>query len=72
MVLNDDTMVHIGANVEIGVPVRITIDNSEGLIQLYENVAPPADYKGKRFCFDGTTWSVNMDWRNAKLTAVKR
>ena len=72
MVLDGSEKIVIGTSIEIGYPVRITIDNSEGLIKLYENVTPPEDYKGKRYCFDGVKWTFNQDWRNPNLTAVKR
>jgi hypothetical protein len=72
MLIDDDEVVTVGSNVEIGFPVRITVDNSEGLIKLYENVTPPSDYQGKRYCFDGSEWTINYDWRNPNLTAVKR
>jgi hypothetical protein len=73
MLIEDDEIVVVGEkHVEIGFPVRITIDNSEGLIKLYKNVTPPDNYVGKRFCFDGSEWTINYDWRNPNLTAVKR
>lgn len=72
MILEDDTPLKIGEFIEIGEPVKIKINNKDGLITLYENVEPPANYTGKRYCFDGTNWSYNYEWRNAKLTAAKR
>ena len=72
MVLKDDTPVKIGAVVEIGDPVRVRIDNNDRLIMLYENVVPPENYLGKRYCFDGEQWSYNFNWRDPKLTAAKR
>lgn len=72
MVLKDDTPVKIGDLVEIGNPVKAKIDNIDGLIVLYENVNPPENYLGKRYCFDGEQWSYNFNWRDPKLTAAKR
>lgn len=72
MMLEDNTPLKMGEFVEIGEPVKIKINNTDGSIILYENVVPPENYSGKRFCFDGVNWSYNYEWRNAKLTAAKR
>ena len=71
MVLPDNTPVSIGETVNIGDPIKIKINNQDGSIVMYENVIPPENYKGKRFLFDGTNWSINYDWRNEDLTAAK-
>lgn len=72
MACSDDTPVTLGEYVCIGNPIKVKINNSDGLIKLYENVTLPENYQEKRFCFDGENWSYNFDWRNAKLTAAKR
>lgn len=72
MMLNDDMPVKLGEYIEIGDPVRMKINNLDGLITLHENVTPPNSYQPKRYCFDGENWSYNYDWRNQKLTAAKR
>lgn len=72
MVLEDDTPLRIGEYVEIGNPVKVKINNKDNSIILYENVTPPTNYSGKRFCFDGVSWSFNFNWRDSKFTAAKR
>lgn len=72
MVLHDNTPLTIGECVEIGSPVKVKIDNKDNSIILYEQVTPPENYQGKRYCFDGTVWSYNFNWRDPKLTAAKR
>ena len=72
MILNDNTPVKFGEYIEIGNPVKFRINNKDGSVILYENVEPPLNYVGKRFCFDGKTWSFNFNWRDATFTAAKR
>lgn len=72
MILPDDAIVAIGEYVTIGNPVRIKINNFDSSIKLYENIVPPGNYAPKRYCFNGTEWSFNDQWRNAKLTAARR
>lgn len=72
MILNDDTPLKMGSVVEIGNPVKVKINNEDNAVVLYENITPPLNYVGKRFCFDGSEWSFNYNWRDPKFTASKR
>lgn len=73
MVFPDSTPVKMGETIIIGVSGRYQINNKDNDHELYENVTPPEDYKGKRWCFDGTEWTVNNNWRGEKLWAtIKR
>lgn len=73
MVLPDDTPVIMGETLIIGESGRYRISNKDNDHVLYENVTPPDNYMGKRFCFDGISWSTNNNWRGEKLWAtIKR
>lgn len=72
MVIPDEMPLKTGEYILIGDPVRIKVDNLDGLIIVYENVTPPANYEPKRYYFNGTEWTYNDNWRNSKLTATSR
>jgi len=72
MILNDDVPVLVGDTVEIYSPPKYLIDNAHGEIVLYENVTPPDNYRGNMFCFDGSKWAPNPNWRGEKLLKSKR
>lgn len=73
MILPDDVPVVMGETILIGTTGRYQINNKKGDHVLYENIVPPENYKGKRFCFDGKTWTTNNNWRGEKLWAsIKR
>lgn len=73
MVFTDETPIIMGETIVIGESGRYQISNKANDHVLYENVIPPTDYKGKRWCFDGTEWTVNPNWRGEKLWAtIKR
>jgi hypothetical protein len=70
MILPDDFPIEMGETIVIG---RYRIGNKHNDHTLYENVTPPQDYKGKRWCFDGVDWTVNTNWRGEKLrNSIKR
>ena len=73
MILPDDCPITVGETIVVGVSGRYLINNKLGDHVVYENVTPPENYKGKRFCYDGDRWTTNNNWRGEKLwAAIKR
>lgn len=72
MVLSDDTPVKMGEIILIGPGGRYQIHNQDDSHTLYENVTPPEGYKGKRWCYDGTEWTHNLNWRGERLWAANK
>jgi hypothetical protein len=47
----------------VGDPERLIIgDCNSSNVTLFEDVAPPEDWFGHRYLFDGTDWTVSPDW----------
>lgn len=73
MVFPDDTPITMGETIVIGESGRYRIGNKANDHVVYENVTPPENYLGKRFCYNGTEWTKNLNWRGEKLWAtIKR
>jgi hypothetical protein len=70
-------------NFEDGVELTVTPDNiitpdfyighmRESNSKVYENVTPPADWQPCKYFFDGTEWTANPVWVDAKLAEIAR
>lgn len=50
-------------NIIIGDPVRfIVLDMNSFNATLHEKIQAPNDWKGLKYFFDGSTWSLNSDY----------
>lgn len=60
----DDVVLDIDGNrYEVGDPVELVIpDCNSTNTTVHENVTPPADWKARKYIFDGTDWTVDTDY----------
>lgn len=57
-VLLDDTQMQVGAN-----PIEFFVADCDiSNAVLHENVTDPGDWKGWKYLYDGTTWTLNPNW----------
>ena len=62
-IFDDDVAVTITENNTI-TPDLIIGDLKSTNATMFENVTPPDDWAGNKYFFDGTTWTVNPNWRD--------
>lgn len=54
--------------VNAGSPVHLHIADCNSLNSvLYEGVSPPEDWFGRKYLFDGISWSLNPDWTEPEV-----
>jgi hypothetical protein len=59
----DDKPVSIGSETIVGEPVELIIsDCNSSNAEVLQSVTPPEDWKGLKYLFDGTTWTLNPDY----------
>jgi len=51
---------------------RIIADMNSSNSTVHENVTAPADWKGNRYTFDGTTWTEIEGWVDPTVAEIAR
>jgi hypothetical protein len=57
------------AEILVGEPLKLIISacNADNSF-LHENVTPPEDWSAKKYCFNGTEWTLNLDYTPFRKT----
>jgi len=60
----DDKVIDADINkIEVGDPVELAIaDYNSTTITIHEDVDPPTDWRGGKYFFDGTDWTLDTDY----------
>ncbi len=63
-IFEDAEVVNIGSNnITVGDPLTLTIADCSSLdTVMHTSVSPPDNWDGRKYLFDGTTWSVNPNY----------
>jgi len=56
----------------ITTPNFIIGDMNSSNATIHTGVTPPEDWSGSRYLFDGTSWTANGDWTDAKEARIAK
>jgi len=73
-IFDDGKIINIlDSKMTVGEPVELMIlDCNSTNVSLVENVNPPEDWEGRKYTFDGTTWTVTQEWIDANTEEVSQ
>jgi hypothetical protein len=71
-ILDDETELTVSAdNIVVGSPAQFIIgDCNMDNCNIYGNVNPPHDWVGHKYCFDGSAWTNNPNWKDPSTSAI--
>ena len=64
-IVEDDVVINsTSINISVGNPVKYTVwDLNKDNITIYTDITDvPDDYKGGKYCFNGSAWTSNPSW----------
>ncbi len=69
LLADDVTVTSTVDNITVGDPAQFIIDDlNSTTVTVTDNVTnAPDDWKGNKYTFDGTTWTLNPDWVDPTL-----